>query len=181
MVPARPSWLSNFGLRKGMKDFGSYQLLNRPISDGQAEYWDYDVKMVRRLEVCVERREENYLTMMIEELPRPDDSSGLMIGRCIHLDTRDPAFTPLGEVKMQHLDLAINVYEDEDRKKRFDGSLQNGRVHDATFRTHLLRIEGIPFSSLFLFSAMFLESEVLIGEWVNDLVRPEPSTDGKKE
>lgn len=180
MVPASPSWLSNFSLRKGMKDFGSYQLLDRPISDGEAEYWDYHVKMVRRLEVCVERREENYLTMMIEELPRPDDSSGLMIGRCIHLDSRDPAFTPLGEVKMQHLDLAINVYEGEDRKKRFDGSLQNGRVHDATFRTHLFRIEGIPFSSLFLFSAMFLESKVLIGEWVNDLVRPEPSTDSEK-
>ncbi len=39
-----------------------------------------------------------------------------MIARCIHLDTRDPAFTPLGQVEMQHLDLAINVYEGEDRK-----------------------------------------------------------------
>lgn len=101
-----------------MKDFAAYQLLDRPTSDGPAEYWDYHAKHLRRLEVRVERREDNYLTMMIEQLPRPDDPSGLMIARCIHLDTFDPALTPLG-VQMQHLDLAINVYVGEDRKERF--------------------------------------------------------------
>ncbi|WP_353654264.1 hypothetical protein [Agrobacterium sp. Ap1] len=75
MVPANPGWFSNFSLRKGMTEFASYQLLDRPISDGQAEYWDYHVKKVRRLEVRVERREDNYLTMMIEELPVPYPNS----------------------------------------------------------------------------------------------------------
>jgi hypothetical protein len=112
-----------------------------------------------------------YLTMIIEELPRPDDPSGLMIARCIHLDTRDPAFTPLGQVEMQHLDLAINVYEGEDREKRFAQSLQNGKVQDASFRTHLFRIERTPFVSLFSFCGMFLESKVLLSEWLNELVR----------
>jgi hypothetical protein len=127
-----------------MKDFAAYHLLHRPPSEGHAEYWDYHVKNVRRLEVRVERREDEYLTMIIEELPRPDDPSGLMIARCIHLDTRDPAFTPLGQVEMQHLDLAINVYEGEEREKRFAQSLQNGKVQDASFRTHLFRIERPP-------------------------------------
>lgn len=171
LVPANPRWLEDFSLRKGMKDSAVYHLLDRPASEGHAEYWDYHVKKVRRLEVHVERREDDYLTMMIEELPRPDDPSGLMIARCIHLDTRDPVLTPLGKVEMQHLDLSINVYEGEDRQKRFDQSLTNGKVQDASFRTHLFRIERTPFVSLFSFCGMFLESKVLLSEWLNELVR----------
>lgn len=171
LVPANPRWLQDFSLRKGMKDFASYHLLDRPAADGPAEYWDYHAKNVRRLEVHVERREDDYLSMMIEELPRPDDPSSLMIARCIHLDTRDPALTPLGKVEMQHLDLAINVYEGGDRQKRFAQSLQNGKVQDASFRTHLFRIERIPFVSVFSFCGLFLESKVLLSEWFNELVR----------
>jgi hypothetical protein len=72
---------------------------------------------------------------------------------------------------MQHLDLAINVYEGQDRQKRFAQSLQNGKVQDASFRTHLFRIEQTPFVSLFSFCGMFLESKVLLSEWFNELVR----------
>jgi hypothetical protein len=71
---------------------------------------------------------------------------------------------------MQHLDLAINVYAGEDRQKRFAQSLQHGKVQDASFRTHLFRIEGTPFVSLFSFCRMFLESKVLLSDWFNELV-----------
>ncbi|MHC0055522.1 hypothetical protein [Actibacterium sp. D379-3] len=169
LVPANPRWLKNFSLRRGMKDFASYALQDRPVSAGTAEYWDYHVRHLRRLEIHVERREEKYLSMMIEELPRVDDPNGLMIGRCIHLDTRDPALTSLGQVQMQHLDLAINVYAGDDRRKRFDQSLQNGKVQNATFRTHLFRIEDTPFVSLFTFCEMFLKSKILLSEWLNEL------------
>ena len=172
LVPANPRWLADFSLRKGMKDFAAYELQNRPASEGHGEYWDYHVRHLRRLEVHVQRREDNYLSMLIEELPRADDPNELMVGRCIHLDTRDPAFTPLGEIEMQHLDLAINVYAGEDRQKRFGQSLQHGKVQDATFRTHLLRIEGIPFVSVFAFCEMFLDSKILLSEWLNELVAP---------
>lgn len=37
-VPANPRWLKDFSLRKGMKDLASYELLDRPLSQGQAEY-----------------------------------------------------------------------------------------------------------------------------------------------
>lgn len=173
LVPANPRWLKDFSLRKGMKDFAQYALMDRPpTAKDYAEYWDYHAKKIRRLEVRVERREHNYLTMMIEELPQPDDPSGLMIARCIHLDTLDPASTPLQQVKMQHLDLAINVYEGESRQVRFGQSLQHGKVQDASFRTHLFRIEQTPFVSLFSFCAMFLESKVLVSEWLNELATP---------
>ena len=172
LVPANPRWLKGFSLRTGMKDFACYELQDRPVSDGQAEYWDYHVRHLRRLEIHIVRREDDYLSMMIEELPRFDDPNGLMIGRCIHLDTRDPVHTPLGEVQMQHLDLAINVYAGDDRQKRFRQSLQNGKVQDASFRTHLFRIEGIPFLSLFAFCEMFLESKILLSEWLNELGAP---------
>ncbi|MGM5053293.1 hypothetical protein ACD589_00445 [Rhizobium sp. 814_E9_N1_1] len=170
LVPANPRWLPDFSLHKGMKEFAAYQLQDRPLSEGHGEYWDYHIKHLRRLEIHVQRREDNYLSMLIEELPRADDPNGLMVGRCIHLDTRDPALTPLREVTMQHLDLAINVYAGEDRQKRFGQSLQHGKVQDATLRTHLLRIEETPFVSLFAFCEMFLQSKILLSEWLNELV-----------
>jgi hypothetical protein len=180
LVPANPRWLAGFNLRKGMKDFAAYQLQDRPITEASGESWDYHVRHLRRLEVHVQRRENDYLSMLIEELPRADDPNGLMVGRCIHLDTRDPALTPLGDVTMQHLDLAINVYAGDDRQKRFGQSLQHGKVQDATFRTHLLRIEQTPFISLFAFCGMFLESKILLSEWLNDLVAvSEPDVDGR--
>lgn len=172
LVPANPRWLPDFNLRRGMKEFAAYELNDRPPSEGQGEYWDYNVRHLRRLEIYVQRREENYLSVMIEELPRANDPNELMVGRCIHLDTLDPAFTPLCDVRMQHLDLAINVYAGADRQKRFEQSLQHGKVQDATFRTHLLRIEDIPFVSLFAFCGMFLESRILLGEWLSELVAP---------
>lgn len=170
LVPANPRWLEDFSLRRGMKDFAAYQLEDGPVSEAYGQYWDYRVRHLRRLEVHVQRREDNYLSMLIEELPRADDPNGLMVGRCIHLDTKDPAFTPLGDVTMQHLDLAINVYAGDDREKRFAQSLQHGKVQDATFRTHLLRVEGTPFVSLFAFCGLFLKSKILVDEWLNELV-----------
>lgn len=169
LVPANPRWLQDFSLRKGMKEFAAYELQSQPFFEGYGEYWDYNVRHLRRLEVQVQRRKDDYLSMLIEELPRPDDPNGLMVGRCIHLDTRDPFGTPLHEVTMQHLDLAINVYAGEDRSKRFGQSLQHGKVQDATFRTHLFRIEATPYVSLFSFCEMFLQSTVLLNEWLADL------------
>lgn len=72
---------------------------------------------------------------------------GFMVARCIHLDTLDPAGTPLDQVELQHLDLAINVYRGEHRAARFAQTLRAGKVQDASFRTHLFRIERAPFAS----------------------------------
>lgn len=170
LVPANPKWLAGFNLRKGMKDFASYVLEDVSVKDDQQQFWDYRFKDIRRLEVRVERRKDDYLTMMIEELPKEDDLNGLMLGYCIHLDTRDPVGTPLKEVSLNHLDLAINVYEGSRRQERFSQSLQDGKVVDASFRTHLLRIEKASFESVFDFCRIFLRSQFLLEEWIQDVI-----------
>ena len=82
VVPADPNWLSQFSLRKGMRDQGWYDLLDCEPLESQRQCWDYRVRGVRRLEFSVERKKDDYLSMMIEELPRPDDRNRLMVGRC---------------------------------------------------------------------------------------------------
>lgn len=168
-VPPDPKWLRGFSLRKGMEDCAVYQLLNGPVEDGIAKFWDYHLRHIRRLEVRVTRREHNYLTMMIEELPREDDPNQFMVGRCIHLDTENPAGTPLDKVTLKHLDLALNVYCGSQRQLRLRQTLQDGKSADATFRTHIFRVEEIPFLSLFSYCSMFFRSKVLLNEWISAL------------
>jgi hypothetical protein len=169
LVPANPRWLGDLSLRRGMKEFAAYELHDRSPRESLSEYKDYRMRGIRRLEVYAARRNDGYLSMLVEELPRPDEENGLMVARCVHLDTRDPVGTPLREVVVQHLDLAVNVYCGDDRKSRFAQTMQRGKVQDATFRTHLLRVEGAPLESLFEFCAMFLRSAVLLDEWVSEL------------
>lgn len=169
LVPANPSWMKSLALFPGMKEFASYILEDYDPKSDMAQYRDFHIRDVRRLEVAAQRRSADYLTMMLEELPRADDPNGLMVGRCIHLDTRAPIGTPITEACLQHLDLAINVYGGRDREKRMNDSLQNGRVCDATYRTHLYRIENIPFAALFTFAGMFFKSQLLVQEWLTDI------------
>ena len=167
IVPADPKWMKTLALFRGEKTFARYELLDRSPAEGLDEYREYRLGGLRRLEVTAERRETDYLSMMVEELPRADDPGGLMIGRCIHLDTRAPIGMPMAEARLQHLDLAINVYTHGDRALRFANTLQNGKAQNATFRTHLYRIEGVPFPALFTFAQMFLRSRVLCDEWID--------------
>jgi hypothetical protein len=169
MVPANPRWLGDFSLQKGMKDFASYIVQDTSPSEDLVQFMDYRMRGIRCLEVRVERREDDYLTMMLEELPRPDAANDLMVGRSIHLDTRNPVGTPLDQVELSHLDLAINVYKGQTRQARFDQTLQTGKVVDASFRTHLFRIENARFLSLFQFCEMFFRSRMLVSEWVQEL------------
>ena len=168
-MPANPKWIPNFSLEIGNKDFAAYSLTDRPYAEAPTEFWDYHVRRLRKLEVHVKRRQHTYLSMMIEELPAPDDANGFMVARCIHLDTSSPVGTPLDQVKIDHLDLALNVYCGDDRNKRFETTLQRGKAQDATFRTHIFRIENIPFVTLFSFCEMFIQSRTLLGEWLNEL------------
>lgn len=50
-----------------------------------------------------------------------------------------------------------------------NNTLQRGKTQDATYRTHLYRIENIPFPALFTFTEMFVRSKVLFREWATDL------------
>jgi hypothetical protein len=169
LATANPRWMETLALFPNTKTFAAYGLENCSVEENRQQAVDYSVHNIRKLEVVAQRRDSNYLSMMIEELPRQDDPNGLMVSHCIHLDTRAPAGTPMADAKLQHLDLAINVYRGDDRAARMSGTLQNGRVQDATYRVHLMRIEDIPFPALFSFSEMFLKSRHLLAEWISEL------------
>jgi hypothetical protein len=168
LVPADPKWLPKLSLHKGMKDYAEYVLEDMAFKEDPIQYREYNLRCIRRLEVRAERLNDNRLTMMIEELPRPDNPNRLMVGRCIHLDTFNPPGTPWYEAKFAHFDMAINVYEGKCRKVRFDQRIKDGKVEDASYRTHLFRIECVPINSLFIFSLLFLKSSILLKEWFQE-------------
>lgn len=149
--PANPNWWKNLKIYNGNKVGAAYILDN-----------------FGRLEVIFKRNNNNNLSMMAEELMKIDDY-GIMIGRMIHLDTDDQYGNDFNLSTLNHLDLAINIYIGEDALKRDSEDLTKGdKVSDASFRTHLLRIEKVPFNSIFEFSRMFFKSKELVNEWLYD-------------
>lgn len=108
--------------------------------------------------------------MMIEELVEHKNiiypTERYIIGHMIHLDTDAVIGTSFHKSKLNHLDLAINIYTGSNAESRLLTNLANGgKVADASFRTHLLRVENINFSDLFAFAYSFLKSKTLVDEW----------------
>lgn len=169
IVPADPKWMSRLALFPRTSTYARYELLDAPLADNPDQFREYHLEGLRRLEVHAQRRQVDYLSMMIEELPDADASNGLMVSYGLHLDTRAVSGTPINEVKLQHLDLALNVYTERERARRAADSLQDGKVWDATYRTHLYRIEDIPFAAVFSIAPMFFRSQILVAEWFRDL------------
>jgi hypothetical protein len=170
LIPANPNWWKNLNIHRKNKEGASYILYPKELNkDSLQEFWEYKINGIRRMDVIAKRNNDGNLSMMIEELSDQDVESSLTIGRCIHLDTDNPIGTPFCESFVNHLDLAINVYEGISAKQRYENNLASGiTVEDATFRTHLLRIENIPLKSLILFAISFLQSKTLINDWIND-------------
>jgi hypothetical protein len=170
LVPANPRWMATLALFPNTKTFAAYVLQDCDRKEDMEQYRDFHLRHIRRLEVTAERRrKDNYLSMMIEEIPRDDDPNGLMVGHCIHLDTCAAVGTSMTKARLSHLDLAINVYSGAQRAVRMANSLQHGKVCDATYRTHLFRIEDVPFPALFEFARLFLRSRYLLTEWLVNL------------
>jgi hypothetical protein len=79
---------------------------------------------------------------MIEELQWLSRNEDVLVGRCIHFDILGTAGSSLDSAQLRHIDLATNVYMDTDARDRMSVSLAGGgQVTDATFRTHVLRID----------------------------------------
>lgn len=159
LVPANPRWWKTLALHTREATGGKYMLIppTSPADDLEG-YWEYYATGIRRIETIAQRKKPDHLTFMLEELQevRP----GLLVGRCIHLDTSaglgaSPAVAPV-----LHADLAINVYEGNKAQDRIDSDLRTDKV-DATFRTHLLRAENVPFEIAALWSQLFFVSRQL--------------------
>ena len=168
--------LMKFKMHGRQVEYGEYVLDDcEPGPETECQFMEYRISGIRRLEIRAGRKSPDYLSMMIEELTRDDDPMGMMIGRCVHLDTDQPNGTPIEDVKVAHLDIAINVYEGETRAERTSGRLRDGKITDATFRTHLFRVEGVPLFTVLPICAAFFRSTVLMSEWMRDLQMPGPA------
>lgn len=55
------------------------------------------------------------------------------VSKCIHLDTDVEVGVKIDNAILNHIDLAINVYDSESYLKRKNQSLSEGRVVDAIF------------------------------------------------
>lgn len=163
LVPANPHWWSSLALRRGDGTGGCYRVdpPEAPTDDLEA-YWEYHVKGIRRLETISQRKKEDHLTFMLEELQLVRDD--LLIGRCIHLDTAARIGTAPAVAKVLHVDLAINVYVGHKIHDRLAVQMNDAEKVDASFRTHLLRSEGVPFSVAALLSHLFFVSGTLTRE-----------------
>ena len=168
--PARPGWWTTLALRNREGDGGHYVLQDsvQPSPATRDEYWEYHVRGVRSFEVHAKRDSSGNLSMMLEEVAEARTSNGTLIGRCVHLDTDALPGTDQHAAPLNHLDLAINVYFDDATTRRKETRLCDGRVEDASVRTHLLRVEGVPFAAIAEFARQFFHSSVLLQEWMRD-------------
>lgn len=161
IIPANPKWWKKVKIHNKTKEQACY------ILEDSNDRFDVE-KNILRLEVIVSRDNNGNLSMMIEELTKID-SQKMAFGRCIHLDSSDPFGTDFFKVTLNHLDLAINVYEGDNAKNRLENNLAfGGKTENASYRTHLLRIDGIPFKYMLGFAEGFLSSKTLFQEWIED-------------
>lgn len=170
IYPAKWQWWKTLSIYKGCSTGSSFVLLgNDPTLHG--DYYDYNVHKVRCLQEVVKRYNSGNLRMTLEELSEfrhPTDSSKkYVIGRMIHLDSDAQVGSNFEEAILNHIDLAYNLYIDDEADKRLGQHLsQGGTVQKATRRTHILRIEEIPFSSIFKLAHSFFKSRTLTDEWI---------------
>ncbi len=166
--PANPNWWKKLAIYKGSHSGGRYDLQDCDPRENYQEFWDYRVRKIRRLEYNVQRSHCGNLSMMVEEITSINQQ-GILLGRMIHLDTDSPCGTAWEDVKYNHLDLAINIYMDGDAEQRIKDDLSCGRkIVKATCRTHLLRVENVPFNSLIYFAILFFRSAELRSQWFDD-------------
>lgn len=171
LVPANPTWWRSLGLYRGKETGAQYVIEPRASAEDDINaFVEYHVHGLRKLETIVQRKETHYLTMTLEELEVRRD--GLLIGRCIHLDTSAPMGIMPSEAKVLHVDLAINVYQGELAATRLSSAMNNAEKVKTSIRTHLLRAEQVPFDVLTLLSFMFFKSRILRQDlFINQFIR----------
>lgn len=110
---------------------------------------------------------------MLEELSEynhlTDSNRRYVVGRMIHLDSDAEIGTSFTNATLKHIDLAFNLYIDADADIRMGQTLADGdKVLDATHRTHVLRVEDVPFATVFKFAMSFFMSKYLTNEWLTE-------------
>lgn len=166
LVPPDPDWLKSLKIYPNSVKKASF-ILQEPSCEHSLQYlWDYKGRKIRRLEIRAQRNNNGNLRLMVEELPAIDSNNGYFIGLCVHLDTSDEVGTDFSASILNHIDLALNVYVGDKMEKRFEQSLTNGIIEDASYRTHLIRLENVPFKIVLNLVHSSFRSKTLINEWI---------------
>lgn len=159
--PPDPHWIKNISLHLGEKKGSKFVPIEN--SDDYDECLDY-LSQIKMFETFATARKGNHFNMSLEELKSYGDN--ILIGRYIHLDSLDALNKPFQEARLSHLDLAINVYENESRELRLNQELSSGgKIESASYRTHLIRIDNIMFADLIEIAHRFFTSKSLIKKW----------------
>lgn len=168
--PANPHWWKTLELLPGRFESAVYELQDRNPKEDLEQSWEYRVRKCGRLEVSFRRDGGNVLSGMIEELPRPGNDR-FFLGRCIHFTSSSPVGTEWSSAQAEHIDAAMNVYVDGDVISRWASTLERGVVTNATFRTHVLRIDDVPLRALLPMADLFFQSRRLLNDWFSDQFR----------
>lgn len=146
-----------------------YKLQNVELSKKSAtEYWDNKIRGIKSLEISTSKKDD-YRSFMIEEMIDKYADEQILIGKCIHFDRQNFNDNDLDNQVLDHVDLAINVYEKETRTTRLAESLKNGTIVDADYRTHILRVDNVPIKALPVFCLLFFGSISLTEKFINDI------------
>ncbi len=165
--PIDPKWWKNLSIWENTKSAGIYELSQCSPEEDLGKFWEYSTKNFGRFEVQFRRDNVGVLSGMLEELPR-DSGDKCIIGYCLHLTSDSPTGTKWDEAVATHIDGSINVYTDDAIAKRLAGTLAEGKVCDATFRTHVFRADNIPLKTLVPLACMFFRSKYLLADWLAD-------------
>lgn len=121
----------------------------------------------KRLEVIIKHR-KNDMSMMLEEIYY-DEFHQQVVGKCIHLDIIDAFGEDITQMNLNHIDLAINIYINENKYDRLNQRISDGTtVTDADYRTHLLRLAEIPFLDVLKIIYLFMDSKSLVIDWIDN-------------
>lgn len=146
-----------------------YKLENIELSKETAPaYWDFKIRGIKSLEISTSKK-DNYRSFMIEEIIDKYGDEQILIGKCIHFDCQNFSDNDIDNQVLDHLDLAINVYEKETRTTRLSETLKSGTIVDADYRTHILRIDKVSIKSLPVFCLLFFGSMTLTEKYINEI------------
>lgn len=175
--PPNPYWIERLIIHPDQHEGSELFLPPYTVDDIQGDewkrlqWWEYQMRGIRKLQIVANMKNEGnkkHFSMSLEELSVEAIGDGMLIGRMIHLDAMESYDTPFDQVRLNHLDLAINIYTENSIDERMNSTLTKGkRITDATYRTHLMRADDIMFSDLLEIAQIFFQSKTMVKEWID--------------
>lgn len=172
-----PKWKNAIGIKRGSDDgFSHYIPDDIDITTNSLAYHDRRLLHISRLEGYYKRKADGYFEMMVEELKKEEHpflEEYYIVGRMIHLDSIEDGEKGLN-AKLQHIDLAINLYIGYDAICRERTQFEyGGEKVEGIPRSHILRLNNAQLLDIILFSTFF-ESRYLQDEWINGMFTSDP-------